>query len=147
MNKKVGIIALFVLLVDQLIKGLISSFFILNTSYTLIPKFLYLTYCHNNGAAFNILSGNRLLLCIIALAVIIFLYLSIKKETKLSNLMVTSYGLIIGNFFDRLILGYVIDYIDIYIFKYNFPVFNLADSAIVIGVFIMLITSFKEAKK
>ena len=71
----------------------------------------------------------------------------INKE-KLSTLENISYGMIIGgilgNLFDRVFFGYVIDFIDFRIFGYNYPIFNLADSFIVIGVIIMAIITIRK---
>ena len=99
--------------------------------------------------------NNRLLILIISLLLILFLiyllnkdYLSKGKNNKLLNV---TYGLlfggILGNLIDRIVRGYVIDYIGVYIFNYKFPVFNLADSFITIGVILMIISTFKEEKK
>ena len=73
----------------------------------------------------------------------IFIFFEIKKIKKLDKFDIIGYSLltggIIGNLIDRIIYGYVIDYLDFYIFNYNYPVFNFADISIVIGVIIVII--------
>ena len=130
---------------DQIIKLLISNFFNLHDSVKIIPNFLYITYVKNYGAAWSMFSGQRLFLIIISVVGAIFVLYLIKQEKKLDTFKNIYYsfllGGIVGNFIDRLFLGSVIDYIDTYIFGYNFPVFNLADSLIVCGVILMIIES------
>ncbi len=130
------------LVIDQFFKNFI------NTNYNkLINKdllFFTLEYVKNNGAAFNILSGNRLLLsCISILSSIILIYLIFIKENNLVNKYGLSFILAgsLGNGLDRIIDGYVIDFIKIRFI--NFPVFNLADISINLGVLILIIGYLK----
>tara|TARA_Y100000589_G_C27149193_1_gene628176 strand:- start:671 stop:1126 length:456 start_codon:yes stop_codon:yes gene_type:complete len=130
------------LVIDQFLKNFI------NTNYNkLINKdllFFTLEYVKNNGAAFNILSGNRLLLsCISILSSIILIYLIFIKENNLVNKYGFSFILAgsLGNGLDRIIDGYVIDFIKIRFI--NFPVFNLADLSINLGVLILIIGYLK----
>ena len=130
------------LVIDQFLKNFI------NTNYNkLINKdllFFTLQYVKNNGAAFNILSGNRLLLsCISILSSIILIYLIFIKENNLVNKYGFSFILAgsLGNGLDRIIDGYVIDFIKIRFI--NFPVFNLADLSINLGVLILIIGYLK----
>ena len=130
------------LVIDQFFKNFI------NTNYNkLINKdllFFTLEYVKNNGAAFNILSGNRLLLsCISILSSIILIYLIFIKENNLVNKYGLSFILAgsLGNGLDRIIDGYVIDFIKIRFI--NFPVFNLADLSINLGVLILIIGYLK----
>ena len=104
-------------------------------------------YIRNYGAAFNILSGSRLFLSLISIiSTIILMYFIFIREDKRIN----KYGLSfivagsIGNGIDRIIYGYVIDFIKIKFI--NFPVFNIADIAINIGILIMLINYFKNKR-
>ena len=113
----------------------------------LINKDLFLftiEFVKNNGAAFNILSGNRLFLSLISIfASIILSYLIFIAENKIVNKYGLSFVLAgsIGNGIDRILNGYVIDFIKI---KYiSFPVFNIADIAINIGVLFLIISYFK----
>lgn len=152
MIKKISILTVILVIVDQIVKFLVSTYL---NYIDVIPKFLYLSLEKNYGVAFSMLWNNRLLILIISLLLILFLiyllnkdYLSKGKNNKLLNV---TYGLlfggILGNLIDRIVRGYVIDYIGVYIFNYKFPVFNLADSFIMVGVILMIISTFKEEKK
>lgn len=140
-----------VTLIDQISKLIIIKKLIPNISYTVIKNFFYLTYTNNTGAAFSILTGKRVLLIAIAIIIIGLLFYYFKKNKINSNLEKLSFAFIIGgalgNLIDRIIRGYVVDFIDIKIFGYNYPIFNLADVFIVIGVFLLLIIMIRKDKK
>lgn len=144
--KKVYIFALISLIIDQIVKILVSNYLILGQTIKIINNFFYLTYVQNKGAAFSILIGYRYILIIITFIFLYYLHKCIKKQKRFNKLEIISYGLllggIIGNLIDRIIYGYVIDYFDFMIFNYNFPIFNLADSFIVIGCIILVINSY-----
>lgn len=141
--KKIGLISTICILIDQITKLIITSNFKLNESISLIDNFFSLTYVRNEGAAWSIFSGNRLFLILIGILAIILIYHFLIKNKKLKKLEIFTYGLllggIVGNLIDRVVLGYVIDFLDFLIFKYNFPVFNLADTFIVVSVFLIII--------
>ena len=147
---KLIIISLGVLLIDMLSKVLIKHFILLGIRIKIIKGFLYITYVKNTGAAFSIFRNNTIFLIILSILVIGLLFYYLNKKEKITKLENISYGLIlggaIGNLFDRILYGYVIDFIDIYIFKYDYPVFNIADMAIVIGVIILVIDLFRGEK-
>ena len=146
--KKITLISLIVFLIDRVTKVLITNNFTLNVRNKVINKFFYITNCHNTGAAFSIFSGNILFLILITLIVLYIIYKTIKNKTNLSKMMIISYSLllggILGNLFDRLFFGYVIDFLDFIIFNYDFAVFNFADMAIVIGGILLLIFEGSE---
>ncbi len=148
--KKVYIIALISLIIDQIVKILVSNYLILGQTIKIINNFFYLTYVQNTGAAFSILIGYRYILIIITLIFLYYLYKYTKKQTNPNKLAILSHGLllggIIGNLIDRIIYGYVIDYLDFMIFNYNFPIFNLADTFIVIGCIILVINSYAKGE-
>ena len=137
------ILSLIVLSIDQVSKILIANTIDINSSIEVIKNFFYLTYTHNTGAAFSILTGKRLLLIIIAIVILIILFNYIKKNKTNNKLEILAFSLIIGgsigNLIDRIIRGYVVDFLDFKIFGYNFPIFNLADTFIVIGVILIVI--------
>ena len=85
---------------------------------------------------------------LIGLAALIFIYFSFIHKKNLNKLEIVTYSLlvggIIGNLIDRIVLGYVVDYLSFNIFGYMFPVFNLADIGIVISVFLIIIMSIQE---
>lgn len=137
------ILSLIVLSIDQVSKILIANTIDINSSIEVIKNFFYLTYTHNTGAAFSILTGKRLLLILIAIVILIILFNYIKKNKTNNKLEILAFSLIIGgsigNLIDRIIRGYVVDFLDFKIFGYNFPIFNLADTFIVIGVILIVI--------
>jgi signal peptidase II len=116
---------------------------IINTTKEIITGFFNITFVINEGAAWSILTGHTVFLVLAAIIFlnIVFLYL---KDIKLTNFEILTYGLLIGgvvgNLIDRVVYGGVIDYLDFTIFNYNFPVFNLADSCIVISAALMIIS-------
>ena len=138
-------------LIDLFSKYLITKLIIFGESITIINNFLNITYVKNTGAALSILNNNTLIVKIISLliiiALIIYMYNNKNSSSKFERL---GYSLVLGgalgNLFDRLVYGYVIDFIDIYIFNYDYPIFNLADTFIVIGVIILFISMWGDKK-
>ncbi|NLM73394.1 MAG: signal peptidase II [Clostridiaceae bacterium] len=134
-----------------LIAGLIGLdqwtkwFFLVNKDnfkdFEIIKGFFYLTYVENRGAAFGILQNFRwffIILTVIALAVMVWYF--IKNQNKMLRLSLSFIMAgAVGNFIDRLFRGFVVDFFDFYPFGYNFPVFNVADICVNIGVFFLLI--------
>ncbi len=150
MSKKVLGLSLIIFILDQVSKAIISAFIKLNDSLSIIKNFFSLTYINNNGASFGILQNGKVFLIILSLIAILILirYLnSFKNNTK----NIFGFGLLIGgilgNLSDRLLFGYVRDFLDFKILNYNFPVFNLADTFIVIGVFLLIIAIIKGEDK
>lgn len=150
MQKKLYGLSFIFVIIDQIIKYVISNNITLNTSITIIDKFFYLTNVHNDGAAFSILSGNvifLILMTIISLVVIYFFFIKDKTTSKIEKVFISMLlGGIIGNFIDRLIHGYVIDYLETIIFNYHFPIFNFADTCIVLGIIGIMIVGIKNNK-
>ena len=150
MQKKLYGLSFIFVIIDQIIKYVISNNIILNTNITIIDKFFYLTNVHNDGAAFSILSGNvifLILMTIISLVVIYFFFIKDKTTSKIEKVFISMLlGGIIGNFIDRLIHGYVIDYLETLIFNYHFPIFNFADICIVLGIIGIMLVGIKNNK-
>ena len=148
--KKLYGFALITILFDQLIKNGLLFFMSLGQSITVIPNFFSITLIVNTGAAFSILSSNTLLLIVISVVVLNLIYFFLIKGKKLNDFEQISYGLliggIIGNLIDRALHMQVIDYLDFTFFGYNFPVFNLADIAIVISMVFIGIQVIKGDK-
>ena len=141
-------VILFLVGLDQLSKSIIVQTIKLNDYIVVIKDFFNITYVQNRGAGFSILQGQMTFFYIITvIALIVLTYLLLKSKDKLSK---TAYLLMIGgaigNFIDRLLLGYVVDFLDFYIFAYNYPVFNLADSFLTVGVILMVISVLLEKK-
>lgn len=148
MLKKVSIISITIFLIDQIIKFIITANLNLYEEIIIIKDFFSLFYVQNFGAGFSILIGQRLFLILISLialvAIIYYLYRNkdIKKYEKI--LYPVLIGGILGNLFDRIIFGYVIDYLSFNFFGYEYPVFNFADMAIVISIFGLLFFGIKD---
>ncbi|MEQ3280710.1 signal peptidase II [Finegoldia magna] len=118
----------------------------------IFDKFLKLTYLENRGAAFGILENKKIILMIITLLIIGFVIVYIFKNYKsLVSFEKVIYGLLLGgalgNFIDRIFRGYVIDFISVRLpFNYDFPVFNVADIAVVVSCILLVIFSLKGQK-
>ena len=151
MKNKITLISIITLWIDQIIKYIVYKNII---NLAIIPNFLSLVYVENKGVAFSMLSGNRILIISVSIIIIILLIYELYKNYLLNNskntLVTICYGIlfggIFGNLFDRIFKGYVVDYISIKIFGYLFPVFNLADVLIILGVVLMAIIILKEER-
>lgn len=144
-------LSIILLLIDQISKLLVVKIIDINHPIQIIKNFFYLTYTHNTGAAFSILTGQRIFLILIGVVILIILFNYLRKNKVEKKVDKISFSLIIGgalgNLLDRIVRGYVVDFIDVKIFGYNFPIFNLADTFIVIGVFLLLITLTRKENK
>lgn len=137
-------------MIDLISKQIVSHVLSLNKSIKVIDNFFYLTYTKNNGAAWSILQDERIPLLILTVIVIYIIYKEFMNN-EMNKMEQLAFGIllggILGNFFERLINGSVIDFLDFYIFGYNFPIFNLADCFIVTGVILVIIISYRKDKK
>lgn len=146
-------LSLLAVVLDQASKLLVDSTMQLYQSIPLLP-FFKLTYVHNTGAAFSFLSEaggwQRWFFAglAIAISVVIAVWLSRleKHETLLAVALSLILGGAVGNLIDRLAYGYVIDFLDVYHETWHWPAFNIADSAITLGVALMLAESFGFGK-
>lgn len=128
---------------DQSSKALIVSNLDLREKLEIIPAFFTLTYVRNTGMGFSLLEGAlNLFFLITPIAILVLSYL-LYKDRNAKWYVQSSYLLMIGgafgNFIDRLRLGYVVDFLSFNFFGYHFPIFNLADSFLTVGVFLFLI--------
>ena len=150
MYKKMIILTIVFIFIDQISKGLVNIYMNLNDSITLINNFFNLTYVHNYGAAFSMLSGARYIFIFITIIALNLIYLFFIKDKKLNNLEIVIYSMllagIIGNLIDRILFGYVLDFLDFNIFGYDFAIFNIADSFIVVSVILLIILEVKNAR-
>ena len=139
-------ISIIVFLMDQLTKYIISKNNISWISKDLI--IFSLDYVKNFGAAYNILSGNRIFLSFVSVVITLVLLFIILKKRNINNLDLLSYSFIlggtIGNGYDRITNGYVIDFIKLSFI--DFPIFNVADISINIGL-ILFIYSYVKFKR
>ena len=136
------------LIINQIYKLLINTKMTLHQEIVIIPKLLSIFYVENTGAAFSMLQDNTIFLTVINALFIIVLHMFIKKEKDLSKFSCLSLGLIMGGMFgnllDRIIHHGVIDFI--YISLIDFPVFNIADMGITIGVVLLIISFILEKR-
>ena len=136
--------ALIIILIDQITKFLIKTNFQLNQPFPLINNIFYLTYRHNFGAGFGILQQQRWILIFISIIVIGFIFYYFdrvkEKEILLQALVGFVLGGTIGNLIDRVAYGFVIDFLDFRIW----PIFNVADSFVTIGVIGLIIYFWKS---
>lgn len=141
MKKKVLLYSIFLFLIDQISKFIFDKYFILNQSNRICEKFFYITLAHNEGVSFSMLQGSRIIIIIITILILIFLYKyqpKFKENTRNTIAFSLVYGGLLGNLFDRIIHGYVIDFLDFYIFSYDFPIFNIADICICFGIGLLI---------
>ena len=144
MKKKTLIIAIIVLLLDQVSKIIVNN--VLTKQVVVIPNFFNLTLYHNDGVAWSMLSNQRILIIIITLIAMVVLYkfmYSFKDNTRNNIAFGLLLGGLSGNLLDRLITGSVTDFLDFLIFRYDFPVFNIGDIAIVFGVLFLIYAIIK----
>ncbi|HMO01891.1 MAG TPA: signal peptidase II [Oligoflexia bacterium] len=144
------LVALVVIVFDQITKWLVVSLISRSESIELIPNFLNLVLTYNKGVAFGVfanLSENYrlpliLVMTLIAISLVVYLIFVEFKGSRLAN---AALGMIlggaIGNFIDRLIYGEVVDFIDFYLGSYHWPAFNFADTAISTAVGILILIS------
>ena len=133
--------------VDIISKLIIINKLNFQEEFTIINNFLNITYVKNTGAAWSILNDRGYIVQIVSIIIILGIIWYIYKNKPNSNIEKISYGLIlggaIGNLLDRIIHGYVVDFISIKIFGYNYPIFNLADTFIVSGVILLMIYTWR----
>ncbi|WP_145430726.1 signal peptidase II [Staphylococcus haemolyticus] len=143
------IVAIAILIIDQVTKRIIATTMNIGDSYKVIPNFLNITSHRNNGAAWGILSGKMGFFYIITIVILIVLVLFYIKEAKYNLFMQVAISLLfagaLGNFIDRLVNGEVVDFVDTNIFGYDFPIFNVADSSLTIGVLFIIIVLLKDS--
>lgn len=142
------------LLLDQATKAYVARTMELYHSIPVVENFFNFTYLRNKGAAFSIFANSSFRLpflitvSVIAVIWIIFYFRKIRPDEK-----ITAFGLTfilagaVGNLMDRVRHGEVVDFLDAHWYGYHWPAFNLADSAICAGVFILAIGMFIEERR
>lgn len=135
-------------ILDQGIKILCELVLTYQKPLSVIPNFFDITLVHNYGAAWSLFDGNRLFLILVAIFFLGMIYYFFLKDKKVTRLEAVTLGLLVGgvlgNLCDRVLRGYVVDYLSFQIFGYPFPVFNLADSCIVIAVVLIFIDTVRR---
>ena len=139
----VWIVASIVFSLDYLIKAYLRTN-LLNSSLPVIENIFHITVVTNTGAAFGILQDQAGFLAFLGTVFILFFIVLVRRENKKGKLFLIPCGLVLGgavsNLYDRMIFGSVTDYIDLRIW----PVFNLSDSCITIGVILLLWQSYRK---
>lgn len=142
-----SVLTVAIIILDQITKMLVIQRFRLGESIPVIADFFSLTYIRNTGAAFGILASADpafrvpffIIVPVLALVAIAFIFRKLPpSDIKLSTALSLVIGGAIGNLIDRMSLGYVVDFLDFHWkYQYHFPAFNVADSAICVGVGIL----------
>ncbi|TMU87854.1 lipoprotein signal peptidase [Bacillus sp. BHET2] len=145
------LVALVVIGLDQLTKWLVVKRMAEGESITMIDNVFYLTSHRNQGAAWGILQGQMWFFYIITLVVIVgivyYMQVHAKGHSLFSLSLAFMLGGAIGNFIDRVFRKEVVDFLNTYIFSYDFPIFNIADAALTIGVALLLIYMYLDERK
>ncbi|WP_019007668.1 signal peptidase II [Cohnella laeviribosi] len=142
------ILAIFVLMADQVTKWAVSTYMDMEETIPLIPNVFHLTSHRNRGAAFGILQNQRVFFIVVTIIIVIGIIVYLRKVYREQKFL--SFGLsfvlggALGNFVDRAIKGEVVDMLDFRLIDY--PIFNLADCFIVTGVAIIILHTFLEAR-
>ncbi|MFD1360266.1 signal peptidase II [Lentibacillus salinarum] len=145
------ILAMLVIAIDQLTKWIVVKTMELGEQVTVIGNFFYLTSHRNSGAAWGILQGQMGFFYVVTAIVVVGLIYFMQKYAKESKVLAIALSLIlggaIGNFIDRLLRNEVVDFFDVIIFGYDYPIFNIADAALVVGVILVIIITIIDERK
>jgi signal peptidase II len=146
-----------IFLIDQLSKYFISIYLPPQQPVAILENFLHINYIRNVGAAFGLLSHlssqvrTPLFLGISILAILMILFFFSRLEAKqsfLSSSLSLILGGALGNFLDRIRLGYVVDFLDFHWYdRYHWPAFNIADTAITVGVILLILEVISSSKE
>ena len=141
------IISILIAVLDQIIKFIVDKKILF---VEIIPNIFNIHKVYNYGVAFSFLENKRYLILLFSIILIYFLFnlrKDLPKTKKYDILFGVILGGILGNLIDRVFRGYVIDYLETFILGYSFPIFNLADIGITLGIIIMIIMMFWGEKK
>ncbi len=148
--------AIVVVALDQITKGLIEANYALYSTHEVIPGFLNFTHARNSGVAFGLFAdqggaqAGAWVLSALGAAALVVVGLYFWRTPRTDRLLLTSLGLIlggaVGNLMDRVGSGSVTDFIDVYVGTYHWHTFNVADSAITIGICLMLIDLLRAGR-
>lgn len=133
------IISILITILDQIIKFIIDKKVLF---IEILPRLFNIHKVYNYGVAFSFLENKRYLILLFSLILIYFLFnlrKDLPKTKKYDILFGVILGGIIGNLIDRVFRGYVIDYLETFIFGISFPIFNLADICITLGIILMVL--------
>ncbi len=149
-----AVVSAVVLVIDQATKLYIDRTMDLHSSITVVENFFNITYLRNKGAAFSFLAGFRyrlqffIMVSLVALVVIGAVFRKLRPDQRLAAFALSLiFSGALGNLIDRVRLGEVIDFIYVHWYEHYWPAFNVADSAICVGVFLLAIDMFLEEKR
>jgi signal peptidase II len=144
-----------IVVLDQIVKHIVDRAMVLHESISVIPGLLQLTYVRNHGGAFGLLSSGDLplravLFPLVNVAVFVVMLLIAMRMPAHRRWVQTALSLVLGgalgNLIDRLAHGYVVDFVDVYWRSYHWPMFNVADSAISVGVCMLVLDMLREPR-
>lgn len=147
-------LSVIVIALDQITKALASAHLVLHEPVAVLPLF-NLTLMHNSGAAFSFLAQaggwQRWFFVAVAVVVAVALTLWLRQlrsgQTWLAVALALVLGGALGNVWDRVMLGYVVDFVDVYYGEWHWPAFNIADSAISVGAVMLLVDAFRGERQ
>lgn len=146
---KILLIIISIFLLDRFTKVLVINNLTLGESLSVIDGLFNITYVNNHGAAFGIMDGKVIFIVVVSVLIFAYLIYEIRKEAH-SKLITTSISFVIGgllgNLFDRVLYGHVIDFFDFNFFGHDFAIFNVGDSFIVIGTILLAIGFLLEER-
>ena len=146
---KILLIIISIFLLDRFTKVLVINNLTLGESLSVIDGFFNITYVNNHGAAFGIMDGKVIFIVFVSVLIFAYLIYEIRKDSH-SKLITTSISFVIGgllgNLFDRVVYGHVIDFFDFNFFGYDFAIFNVGDAFIVIGTILLAIGFLLEER-
>src|SRR5947207_5820375 len=154
-NFRIALIALFIIVLDQVTKGIVLRLLGYTQEKIVIPGFFKFVHWQNTGAAWSLFRGNNHVLAVVALVALVVLFLSRHHFDSRTVLGQLAFGLIfggiVGNLIDRIWRGHVIDFLYFYLQQRGggeagFPAFNVADSAICTGVALIFLLSWKNER-
>lgn len=152
-NRRIAVFALFVMALDQITKAIVLRFLGLMDEKVVVEGFFKFVHWGNTGAAWSLFRGNNGVLALVALAALVVLFLArhhFESNTLLGQIAFgLIFGGIMGNLLDRIRVGHVVDFIYFYLRQrggneIGFPAFNVADSAICIGVGLVFLITWKS---
>lgn len=146
--------SLVVVFLDQVTKWYIDTYFVLHETIPVVEGFFSITYVRNKGAAFGLLANSSFrtpFFIFVTLAAVVGILWYLHRTRKQQKLLQCSLSLIfagaVGNLIDRIRMGEVIDFLDVFWRQYHWPAFNVADSAITVGVALLLIDTWREERR
>lgn len=149
-------VSLAILVLDQWTKWLVEIHLPHSTSHPVISGFLNLTHVQNTGVAFGLFAaqgadGSSWLLVVLGLVALAAVFLYFRMAPAHDRLLLVSLALVVGgaagNLVDRIASGAVTDFVDVYVGTYHWPAFNVADSAITVGIVLMILDSFRTRQR